>query len=156
MKYMPIKQSQIEDAIDLRIKYFHEAYSEFSLEEENDLRVQIKDYLKEHLNHDCFILVAKEDGKAISTAILNVHTKAPNKRIPKGKIGEIYGVYTLKEYRKRGYATLLIQDLIKLGHELGLAHIELDASSDGLNVYQRCGFLKNDNNQYTKMIYKYE
>ncbi len=153
MKYKPINKNLINQAIDLRIQYFYEAYSNFSVENENELRVNLKNDLEKHLNKDCFILIVEENGLPVSTAILEIHHKLPNMKIPNGRYGEIYGVFTLAEYRKKGYATNLIYDLIELGNELGLSFIELDAAPKGLGIYKKCGFEQYVDEQYTKMRY---
>ena len=128
--------------IDLRIKYFKEAYDELNIDDEIKIRKSLYNYLKKHIGVDCFIAIKIIDEMVISTAILNIFTKAPNKRFPNGKYGEIYGVYTKGNKRCNGYATNLIKELINFSKNYDLSFIELEESSDGLSVYSNCGFVK--------------
>ena len=68
------------------------------------------------------------------------------------KYAEIYGVFTKKEKRNKGYATRLIKELINLVELMNLSFIELDASIEGQPIYNKCGFIKVES-EYTKMKY---
>lgn len=79
----------ILNIIDLRIDYFKEFYTEFSISDEKELRKNLINYFLKHLNKDCFVVLVIEDDKAVSSAIINIYTKAPNKRIPNADCSHI-------------------------------------------------------------------
>lgn len=140
MRLLYASEKEIDDVIDLRINYFRDTYINFSAEEENDLRKKLKEYFVNHLEKDCIVVLVKEGDCAVASAILNLFKKAPNRRNPNGLFAEIYGVYTLKEKRRKGYATLLVKELINYADKLNVSFIELEASKEGKGVYLNCGF----------------
>ena len=158
MEKMMIKYAneyRMNEAIDLRIEYFKEAYSNFTKEKEEELRINLRNYFMTHLGRDCFVVLAIVDGKTIACSILNVFSKAPNLRMPNGKYAEIYGVFTQKEYRHKGYATALIKELLVASERMDMSFVELEASGDGKPVYLECGF-EEVNSEYTKMKYYFD
>ena len=144
----------INDVTDLRMSYLKEAYRGLSKSDENKIRNNNITYLKKQLNKKCFIVFIKEDGILCSCAYLNIIEKAANLRFINGIYGEIYGVFTLPEYRKMGMATKLIKFLVEIGKDLQLPFIKLDASADGYYLYKQVGFEETDSN-YREMKYIY-
>lgn len=144
----------IDDVTDLRMYYLKETYSRLSTYNENKIRENNITYLKRQLNNNCFIAFVKENGRICSCAYLNIIEKVANLRFMNGLYGEIYGVFTLREYRKQGMATKLIKLLVEKGKELQLSFIKLDASIDGYELYKKVGF-QEFNSEYREMKYLY-
>lgn len=152
---MEVKSAAMEDIFqvtELRMSYLKEAYGGLSAEEERTIRKNNIKYLKGNLNHKCFIVFVRENGILCSCAYLNIMEKAANLRFMNGIYGEIYGVFTLPEYRGRGMATELMKLLIKKGEELQLPFIRLDSSAKGYHLYKRIGFQEVDAD-YKEMRY---
>ena len=120
--------------------------------QESHLRKSLLDYFRLHLGVDCFVAIQSNEGTIVSTSILSIFSKAPNRSLPNGKYGEIYGVYTVPSERCKGYATLLIKELINITNKNDLSFVELEASVDGVPVYSKCGFVKSVNG-YLPMKY---
>lgn len=152
MEIKYVNECKINDAIDLRISYFKEAYKELRDEQETELRNNLREYFSSHLGRDCFIVLAVVDNKAVASAILNIFSKAPNKKIPSGKYAEIYGVFTIKEERHKGYATALIKELINMSDQMDVSFVMLEATGEGKSIYLNCGFVEIQS-EYTSMKY---
>ena len=58
-----------------------------------------------------------------------------------GITGTLLNVITYPAYRKKGYATLLIEALIQRARDLNVTAIDLNATQMGEKVYQNLGFL---------------
>lgn len=152
---MEIKIANIEDILqvtDVRMSYLKEAYGGLSEEEEKVIRKNNIKYLEGNLNMKCFVAFARKKGLPCSCAYLNIMEKAANLRFPNGIYGEIYGVFTLPEYRGKGMATELVKLLVKKGKELQLPFIRLDSSVNGYHLYKRIGFKEVDSD-YKEMKY---
>ena len=124
-------------------------------DQETELRNNLREYFSFHLGRDCFIVLAVVDKKAVASVILNVFSKAPNRRIANGKYAEIYGVYTIKEQRRKGYATALIKELINVSDRMDMSFVVLEASKYGKSVYLNCGFVEIES-EYTSMKYYFD
>lgn len=149
------RMAQIEDiyaVTELRLQYLREAYNGLTVEQYADLEEKNIEYLKNHLNKDCFVAIAIAGGQMVSCAYMNVYTKAANLRTLNGVFAEIYGVYTLPQFRKQYMATSNMMLLLELAKKEKISFVELEASQKGYNVYARIGF-KQINFNYKKMIY---
>lgn len=154
---MEIKIADYKDInkiTNLRMIYLKEAYGSLSKNDEKKIKENNIIYLRNQLNNSCFVAFVKEHERICSCAYLNVIEKAANLRFMDGVYGEIYGVFTLPEYRKKGMATKLIELLVEKGNELQLPFIRLEASIKGYHLYEKVGFLEFESN-YREMRYFY-
>ena len=120
---------------ELRMSYFREVYppdTDFQLLEELTLAGFEQGRAK--------VTCVERDGKPVSMCLMSLMDKMPNARIPDGSVGEIYGVYTLPEYRGRGYATACVSEMLQVADALGLQLVQLEASPMGRPVYESLGF----------------
>jgi GNAT superfamily N-acetyltransferase len=62
--------------------------------------------------------------------------------VPNGRTGYILNIFTLKEFRKNGIASLLMQKLIDEGKRLKLDRLELKATQAGEPIYRQLGFVE--------------
>lgn len=151
-KYVTATLENIDDIIDLRIMYLIEYNKGLKDEIINELKINMKEYLEKHLNKDCFIEIAYEDNKIVSSAIINIIEKVPSPRFLNGKFGELYGVYTNPNYRNKGIATNLIKRIIENIKDKNIAFIQLGASEMGVSIYKKYGFTYS-NSKYKEMKY---
>jgi GNAT superfamily N-acetyltransferase len=76
------------------------------------------------------LFVGYVDGAPVATSRINVM----------GDVGDINGVETLKDYRRRGFGTALTWAAVAAGRERGCTAITLSASPMGYPVYLKMGF----------------
>jgi len=106
-----------------------------------NIRETTIEYLEDHIDSDslvCYVAVA--DHKIISLVILRVYRVLPKLRNSTGKVGCVFNVYTLPEYRGRGLATELMTRLIAAAQGMGVKEICLIAAEKATPLYQRLGF----------------
>ncbi|SEQ09918.1 Acetyltransferase (GNAT) family protein [Treponema bryantii] len=101
---------------------------------------QLQEYLKDHLNRDCFVFAVEEDGKIISIAFLLIQEKPANPRFPHGRVGNIMNVYTVAEKRRQGIAGNVIKQIMDFGKTQNLDFLELKAAPMGYPLYKKLGF----------------
>ena len=58
-----------------------------------------------------------------------------------GLVGEVFSVFTEREYRGRGISTRLMSDMINYARENNLCHIDLKATDEGYSLYKKLGFM---------------
>lgn len=128
-------QDKLKELTALRMTYFREVYppdTDFQTLEELTLAGFEQGRAK--------VTCVERDGMPVSMCLMSLMDKMPNARIPGGSVGEIYGVYTLPEYRGRGYATACVSEILQVADTLGLELIQLEASPMGRPVYEALGF----------------
>ena len=140
----------IDEAVKLRIEYLDSVSPDIDrAKRENTYEIN-RSYLKEHLGKDCIVTLAECDGKTVSSVYLNIYKRAGNYRMPDGVFGEIYGVYTAPEYRRRGFAGKAILLAVSEAQKMGVVNFKLDASESGRHLYEELGF-EADEMQYEIM-----
>ncbi len=155
IKYKKAHIENIDDIINLRVIYLIE-YNKFLKEEVIEkLKKNMKKYLLEHLNKDCFIQIAYDGNKIVSSVIVNIFEKVPSPRFINCRFAEMYGVYTRVDYRNKEIATNLVKIAIKELENKDISFIQLSASEQGKDIYKRCGF-EYTNSEYVEMKYYYK
>jgi predicted GNAT family acetyltransferase len=91
----------------------------------------------------CKAWIAFKDQKSrqpVASAALSITNAVPTPMDNSYRISYIHSVYTEKEWRKHGYATLLVKIAIKTATENEINRIHLAASSVGRKLYDKLGF----------------
>lgn len=76
----------------------------------------------------------------------------PHSDNPTGNIVHISGAYTKKEYRGKGYATLILKEIEKNALNMHADYICCDSSADEL--YLKHGFTKSSESRLWKQLQK--
>lgn len=149
---MEYRRAKLED-IDLFVKNrieFITSIKEISNIE--DFKNQTKQYIKEHIEKDDLIIfIAIDKNRIISSCMASIFQTVPKPSCPKGINAELLNVYTIKEYRRNGYAEKLLNMLIQEIKNLGVEKIILDYTDMGLPLYQKLGFTILQNQMQLKL-----
>ena len=153
MEELILREADIDDILlltQLRFTYLREDRGSLTEDEEAALNKSLPDYFRRNIGTMFFAYIAEVNGKAVSTAYLAVSEKPANPAFITGKIGTILNVYTHPAYRRKGYATKVLEKLIEKANGQNLSKIELSATADGKHVYEKLGFTEK-NSHYTDM-----
>ncbi len=98
-------------------------------------------YLKEAIPSGKFAaFMAMDNGKIAATSAIVFFQIAPCNSVPNGKVGYIQNMYTFKEYRRRGIASILLEKTIDEAKREGCSKISLNATKMGRFLYAKSGF----------------
>jgi Acetyltransferases len=142
MNIRKANQSDISELVNVRIAYLLEDYASLSDEQIYSLRQQLPEYFKKHIENDFVAYVAEAEGKIISSVFLVIVEKPANPNFITGKTGTILNVYTKPKFRRQGIAESLLQAAIRDSKAMNLSFLELKATKDGLPLYEKIGFIK--------------
>lgn len=112
---------------------------------------QLQSYFPKHINDDFIAVFAEVDGKVVSTAYLVITEKPAKPSFITGKTGTFLNVFTYKDFRRKGFASKVLQYIIEEARNLNLSFIELSATKAGLPLYKQLSFTEK-NSKYTSMI----
>ena len=124
----------------MRIAYLEEDLGSIDTADREKIQRLLPDYFRDHIDRDLFAFVEKVNGTVVSAALLLIVEKPSSPNFINGKIGNVLSVYTVPEYRHRGFSSKLMNELIATGKEKGLDYIELLATEDGHSLYKKLGF----------------
>lgn len=142
MSIREITLADTELLIKLRLDFIRMTGAEVSPEQERALRMQLERYYRKHLPLGDFVAFGvEEEGEVRAAAFMMVGERPAGAWFLSGITGTILNVITYPAYRKRGYATLLVKELVRRAKELNVTAIDLNATPMGLKVYADLGFV---------------
>ena len=154
LEYRLINKDRINDLVDMRLNYLREDFRSTSEESFDLVRNNLPKYFESHLNKDLFAFGAFCNDQIVATAFLLIIEKPCNPRFTTEKMGEIFSVYTLEEYRRQGAAYNLLKMLMEFAKRQNLDLIELKATKEGYSLYKKLGFSENAAN-YVPMKFNF-
>ena len=77
---------------------------------------------------------------SLRMAFLTVAEKPPRQGNVSCRFGTVYNVYTFPKFRRKGYAELVMQEILRLAEERNLGSVDLLASEEGKPLYEKLGF----------------
>lgn len=100
-----------------------------------------RDYLNDHMLDDSFVCyLAVLEGHIIASVILCLYNVIPTTANINGKVGYVFNVYTLQEFRRQGLASKLLKCGIDEAKKRGVGELFLEAQDAGKGVYENLGF----------------
>lgn len=140
--YRKLREEDVEFFIQMRIHQLKEEGAEETIE----LEPYLVEFYEKHLEDGTFVSwLAVADGKIIATSGISFVEKPPYYSNPTGKIGLLSSMYTLKEYRRRGIANVLLEKVVEEARSSGCGTVQITASDMGVLLYSDFGFQKNGN-----------
>lgn len=114
-----------------------------------DLAPNLEDYYTRHLADGTFVSWLAVDGdKIVATSGMSFVERPPYYSCPSGKMGILSSMYTLKEYRRKGIAKVLLKKVVGEARNYGCGMVQITASDMGVLLYTDFGFQKNGNFMY--------
>ena len=89
-------------------------------------------------------IFAKDGKKIIGCASICYITVMPTCDHPTGKRAHLMNVYTNKNYKRLGIGKTMVSTLIEEACKKGCSEISLDATTEGRLLYEKLGFISNE------------
>lgn len=142
ISYRKLSDGDLPEFIEMRINQLQEEGAKPLF----DLKPALTEYYQNHLADGTFVSYLAIDGdKIVATSGMSFVEKPPYYSNPSGKIGLLSSMYTLKQYRRRGIAKILLDKVVQEAKSYGCGAVQITASNMGVLLYTDYGFEKNDN-----------
>ena len=139
----------IDLLIQLRIDYLTEDLGSLTQDETSAIIKQLSEYFPKAISDISFIAILAEiNGTVVSAAFLVISKRPANPSFITGVTGTLLNVITYPEYRRKGIATKVIEKIINESKKEGVSSIDLMATEDGKDLYEKMGFVVS---KYTAM-----
>ncbi|MFX1284293.1 MAG: GNAT family N-acetyltransferase [Promethearchaeota archaeon] len=110
-------------------------------QQEKSFQKACKDYFYEFIPKQKFLSwIAENDGEIIAVSGVVFFQKPPSPGNNTGKEAYIMNMYTLTEWRKKGIASKLLEEIIGFLKRKGITSISLHTTEVGKSVYEKIGF----------------
>ena len=134
-----IRKAKVTDAEDLKVLYF-EYLTQYPPKEEQNMTQWAELLSRFEKDDHMYLLVAEEDGKAVSSVQMAIIESLTHNVRP---FAVIENVVTHGDYRNRGYASALLQRASEIAKEKNCYKVFLETGSNKestLNLYRNNGF----------------
>ena len=153
IKFIQATTEHLEMLVESRVEFLTEFWGEQTEEAKNKLRSELKTFFEREIPLQTYISWIALDGeKLVGVGGMKIYQMPGSFRIPKGMIGYILNMHTVKTHRRQGIASEIVNRLVETGKELGVQLFDLHASKEGEPVYVKAGFNKHDEPSYRKLI----
>lgn len=111
---------------------------------EDELKEKTREYLKSSLNKNIFMFGYFLDDKLVANCGFYIDYHFPTYNNPSGKTGYICNVFTLEEFRNRGYQKKVFTECFNYAKEMGITSFKLSSlNENAINMYKSFGFISN-------------
>ena len=145
MKVVRLNEKFVNEFWRLRLQLFEELGEVNSHTNIFELEAATKEYYTSHINKDLISWGIFDKDAVVASGALCLFERIPYHENVTGKEGYILNVYTRPDYRKNGYAGLLVNEMIKYASQNGIRRLWLTSSEKGKRLYMQAGFVERDN-----------
>lgn len=143
ISYRKATLKDVETLARLRVTFINEVFKIKVSKDAEKLRKELAEYFTITLSDQSVIAwIAEYKNRIVSTSTLVVW-HAPPTYTGLGKKGMrryILNMYTKKEFRKKGIASVLLDKLIQEARTLNLEYVHLHSTEAGIGIYRKLGF----------------
>ena len=141
MDVQKAQMSDIDELVDMRVRYLTEDHGRLEIQDAETIAEKLPQYFRNHLGKDLFCYIIRDGKDIVSCAFLLIVEKPMSPAFINGKTGTVLNVYTRPVYRHKGYAGLIMKELISDARKMDLCTIELKATDAGYSLYRSAGFV---------------
>lgn len=141
------EKSDIDTLIKFRFFYQTDIEGKLTEEQRSKLNAQLPAYFEKHIGNDFTAYLAEADGEVAASIFMVRLEKPASVHFLSGKTCYLMNVYTVKEYRCMGIASMLLDRLISDAKAEGITCIDLSATEMGKPLYLKKGFLERGNTE---------
>ena len=141
------EKSDIDTLIKFRFFYQTDIEGKLTEEQTEKLNAQLPEYFEKHIGNDLTAYLAEADGEVAATIFMVRLEKPASVHFLSGKTCYLMNVYTVKEYRCMGIASMLLDRLIADAKSEGITCIDLSATEMGKPLYLKKGFIERGNTE---------
>lgn len=139
---MKVRKAEIKDldiVVKMKMDMFKEVGSVTLLQENAESKIYEK-YKELYAQDKCCHYLAYENGEAVACGGAVIKEDVPFCFFKTPMYGYVIDVYCVPENRRKGYASLIMNELIKWLKDKGVHTVRLKPSVVGRQMYEKLGF----------------
>ena len=141
IEYRKANLSDIDELVRMRIEFLKEIGADIANKDDNALQQELNKYFNDKMPCGEFVAwLAIENDKIVATSGLCFYTLPPSFKNPSGNVAYIMNMYTIPNYRSKGIAKVLFENIVNEAKERNYKHISLHATEQGRPLYLKFGF----------------
>lgn len=131
----------LETLADHRMKMWEDIHPE-RMDEIRNGRKESAQWIREQMTAGRYraIIVRDSGGKAAGSGGVWIRDEPPKPGKKGTKLPYLISMYTEREYRRKGVASMVVEEAIRWSRENGFYRISLHSSAYGRGIYEKHGF----------------
>lgn len=147
-----LEREDIEKIIPLRVALQLYDYDGDLGIEQKELEQKTRQFLEDNLNKDLFMFGTFVEEKLVSICGLIIFKYFPDASDLRCKVGYITSVFTIEEYRQKGYQRMVFEKCLNFAKELGIIRYKLSTKNpNAMKMYESMGFTDDINAKKMKI-----
>jgi ribosomal protein S18 acetylase RimI-like enzyme len=143
----------IDSLVKFRIQLLNETSNNIENYDWDKYAEKLKNFYNEYLpNGKLVAFVAEENSNVIAMSIMNFYNITPLLNNLDGKMALLTDMYTAAEFRKRGFGTILLKNIMEYTQRMGYTKVILNATNAGRKLYEKYGFRDASSEMYYKFL----
>jgi len=144
-----LELADLEEMLSLRIKIQNYDLKYMDLDaivlNQKELEEKTREYLKHSLNNNLYMFGFFIDNKLIANCGFYIDRHFPTYKNPSGITCYICNVFTIEEYRKKGYQKQIFEECFRYAKDMGITSFKLDSvNENAIKMYKSFGFTNNN------------
>lgn len=137
-----LELQDLDKLVNVRVSYQVDKFDNLDIDIFK-LTNETREYLKNNLNKNIYFFGTFVDNTLVSICGLHISNYIPQVNDLFGKVGLICSVYTLPDYRKRGYQHKTLEKILEFSKLINVKRLHLTSSNEfAIKMYKRFGFEK--------------
>lgn len=133
--------NDIDSLVEMRIRLLNEAKKNIEGYDWDKYSRALKGYYNEGLlSGKVVAFLSEKNGIAVAISIMCFYNICPSLFNLDGKIALITDMYTVPEYRNKGLAYKLLNNIMEHAKKMGYTKVTLNATESGRRLYEKYGF----------------
>lgn len=145
MNLVKLNEESVDEFWNLRLRLFEELGEISENTNVYELERATKEYYSLHINKDLISWGVFDEGTIAASGSLCLFERIPYHENLAGREGYILNIYTCPEFRNRGIAGLLLNEIIKYASKHQIKRLWLNSSEAGKSLYFQRGFTEKNN-----------
>ena len=109
------------------------------------LKAATERYYLSHINKDLLSWGIYQEEKIVAIGSLCLFSRIPYQENLSGSEAYILNIYTSEHFRKRGFASQVLDTIMEYGKQHDIKRLWLSSSEQGKSLYAGKGFVKKEN-----------
>jgi GNAT superfamily N-acetyltransferase len=136
-----VEESDIPKMTAARIDYLAEMQGDRPEQYKEELQQNLQLYFQNSIREQRFFALQAEIEEIVVSYGAMILKKIPGDFNQSSYLeGEILNMYTPPEYRRKGYSSLILENLLKEAGKMGVSKVSLHCSRAGEPLYRKFGF----------------
>ncbi len=142
---LQLDEKSVDDFLRLRMDLFEELGEVGKNDDISELITTTKQYYLTHINKDLICWGIFQNERLAAIGSLCLFTRIPYKENLSGTEGYILNIYTSPQFRERGFANKILDNIIDFSQKNNIKRLWLNSSEKGKKLYAKRGFVKKAN-----------